>query len=87
MELVLRGSGDRRRLVWYWYDVGGRTALKPLAAKGWLLWARLHGREDSAQLALSLPCQADCAQEREVLATLVTPARDLYQALYAGGHR
>ena len=31
-ELVLR-AGDRERLVWYWYDISGRTTLSAFGAK------------------------------------------------------
>jgi exosortase A len=65
-ELVLTKGGDRR-LVWSWYDIGGRVAVRPLVAKAYGALNRLQGGSGDASLvavAAGFPLRPEQARER-----------------------
>lgn len=52
-EILIRGDGGRR-VVWYWYDVGGSRTATDLRAKALEAWNQLiHGSSASALIVLS----------------------------------
>ena len=82
IEMILRGRDRERLLVWYWYEVGDRLALRSIEAKREQIVAALHGRRDGAWLALSLQCDTDCARERAVISHARPGADTLYRQLF-----
>ena len=67
-EAILHNAVGARRIVWYWFDVGGSqttsgTRTKILQLKRFLQ----RGRADGALVALSVACPFDCSSERTVL--------------------
>ena len=58
--VLVDGSGDRRLVRW-WYEVGGRRSASGLVAKLQQVGARLAGRPAAALVAFSTACDTDCA--------------------------
>ncbi|MCG5510326.1 exosortase A [Ectothiorhodospira lacustris] len=49
-ETILRGPGDRGRIVWHWYQVADRPTARPIEVKLLEAWARLSGHRDGSLL-------------------------------------
>jgi exosortase A len=84
-DTTLVGFGDDRRLVRWWYEVGGRRSASDLTAKLHQVPARLTGRHEAALIAFSAECAGeDCTAaatalddfEREVATPLAATLRD-----------
>lgn len=71
----LEDAEGRRRRVEAWYEVGGRMAASGLEAKLRQLTAMLRGRRDGALIAVSAPCEPDCAAAKHRLRTFVQGLR------------
>jgi EpsI family protein len=82
-EIELGNRGERR-LVWYWYWVGGYTAHDSTRAKLWEAVAALHGRRDGAVIALSAPCAIQCDTARAQMAEFLVHAGGALDAAAAG---
>ena len=57
----------QEHLLWTWYEIGGRTAVRKLDAKLAELAGRIRGRTDAAVVALLTPCVPDCETARREL--------------------
>jgi EpsI family protein len=71
VELAARGE---RRLVWYWYRVGGTPTHDRTQAKLLELPALARGRRDGAVIAVSASCTIRCDVAREQMADLLSIA-------------
>ena len=49
-ESLLRDREGGNRLVWYWYQVAGRTTVRPVEVKLLEAWARLTGHQEGSLL-------------------------------------
>jgi exosortase len=60
-------SDNRTRLLWHWYEIGGRNAWsKPTIVLDKLI-GYFAGRRDASIIALRAECHADCGSAREAL--------------------
>ena len=59
-DTVLVDRAGDRRLVRWWYDVGGRRSASDVTAKLHQVLARLAGRPEAALIAFSAACAGDC---------------------------
>ena len=67
-EAILHNAVGARRIVWYWFDVGGAQTTSGMRTKILQLKRFLQrGRADGALVALSVACPFDCSSERTVL--------------------
>ncbi|MFP4244375.1 MAG: exosortase A [Ectothiorhodospira sp.] len=74
-ETVLRGRDGRDRLVWHWYQVAGRTTVRPIEVKLLEAWARLTGHlEGSLLVTVSTGFRDDPDEAREALAAFLLQA-------------
>ena len=48
----LRGPGEQRIVVWYWYWINGRLTVSDHVAKAWQAFDRLLGRGDSSAVVI-----------------------------------
>jgi EpsI family protein len=64
IELV---RGDRRRLVWVWYRVGGRNTASLAQAKVFEVLGVLRGETTGALVAVSVECSITCDGQRSIL--------------------
>ena len=82
-EAILRRTDGARRIVWFWYDIGGARTVSGVRVKA-LQLRRLftRGRADGAFAAVSVDCAFDCGTERAVLGhTIASLREDVAQAL------
>ena len=77
--VLVDASGDRRLVRW-WYQVGGRRSASDLVAKLQQVAARLAGHPAAALVAFSTTCKIDCAA---AAATLDAFERDMNPELGA----
>ncbi|MFP4080925.1 MAG: exosortase C-terminal domain/associated protein EpsI, partial [Ectothiorhodospira sp.] len=74
-ETVLRGRDGRDQLVWHWYQVAGRTTVRPIEVKLLEAWARLTGHlEGSLLVTVSTGFRDDPDEAREALAAFLLQA-------------
>ena len=64
---VVNRRDERRWLVWYWIEVGGRPTLNRYIAKLAEIPALLNGRQDAVVVTLMTPCARDCAGAQDRL--------------------
>jgi len=76
--LTLRGPGGQRRLVWYWYNVGGRQTVSPVSAKLFEIVGLFTGRSDASMIAISTTCNPACAEAEPVLDSFL---QEMYPSL------
>lgn len=82
-ETVMRGPGDRGRIVWHWYQVADRATARPIEVKLLEAWARLSGHRDGSLLVAvttEFPITAD--EGRAVLQDFLTRMPGLIQVEY-----
>jgi EpsI family protein len=82
-ELVLAVRGERR-LIWYWYRVGGVPTHERTRAKLLEVPALLRGRRDGAVVAVSARCAVRCDDARTEMAEFLAVAGLLLEALADG---
>jgi EpsI family protein len=71
--------GDRRRLVWSWYRVGGRNASSLGSAKLLEIVGVLRGDPTGALVVVSAECETTCDAQRAILERfLKSRAADLH---------
>ena len=67
-EAIISNAVGARRVVWYWFDIGGATATSGSRTIVLALERLLtHGRTDGALVAVSMTCPFDCESERVAL--------------------
>jgi len=71
----------RVKLVYYWYQIGGKVASSDFDAKLFQLAGQLNGRQDVALLAVSTDCNVGCADAEKMLNKLIEPVNDMYLSL------
>ncbi|SFM23910.1 exosortase A [Ectothiorhodospira mobilis] len=74
-ETFLRGREGEDRLVWHWYQVAGRTTVRPVEVKLLEAWARLTGHEEGSLLVtVSTGFRAGPEEARKTLAGFLRQA-------------
>ncbi len=64
-ETILKSDEGERRIIYYWYIVGGHKAVDDLTAKLWQGYSRLAGNSQAGIMAISSLCtNDDCAGAR-----------------------
>jgi exosortase len=64
-------SDQRHSLIWWRYQIGGRTFTRGLPCQLWYGLEAMLSNPPSSLIALRAPCQADCVQARRELTELV----------------
>lgn len=74
LEQLLEHSNNKRRLVWYWYNIAGQFTTNKYAAKIYQLLGLLTGKREAMVVAVAIDIDDDLEHAREVLSkfTLVT---------------
>ncbi|GMQ89119.1 MAG: exosortase A [Gammaproteobacteria bacterium] len=71
-ELLIVNSLSDQRLIWYWYEIGGRPVTGTLRGKWYELLARLNGTHCAAQvIAVSAAYELDAAEARSAMGELL----------------
>ena len=70
-EIELVASNGKERLVWYWYNIGGRLTVNKYEAKAMQLTGLLIGQPRAYMVAVSVPVKDDVEQSREFIQKLV----------------
>ncbi len=63
---------DARSLIWWRYDIAGRTFVQPLLCQLWYGLNATVWNPPSSLIALRAPCRGDCRQARSLLTDLIT---------------
>ena len=71
MEQVIENSKNEKRLVWYWYNIGGQLTVNKYKAKLLQLTGLLMGQPQAYMVAVSVPVKDDVEQSREFLQNVV----------------
>ncbi|MDX2506029.1 MAG: EpsI family protein, partial [Gammaproteobacteria bacterium] len=71
MEQVIENSKNDKRLVWYWYNVGGRLTVNKYEAKTLQLVSLLVRQPQAYMVAVSVPVNDDIKQSREFLKNVI----------------
>ena len=75
MEQVIENSRNEKRLVWYWYNIGGQLTVNKYEAKALQLVGLLKGQPQAYMVAVSVPISVhmndDITQSREFIQNVV----------------
>ena len=81
MEQVIENSQSDKRLVWYWYNIGGQLTVNKYEAKVLQLAGLLIGQPQAYMVAVSVPVNENIERSREfiqgVVNDLKTPLANL----------
>ena len=76
MEQVIENSKNEKRLVWYWYNIGGQLTVNKYEAKVLQLAGLLMGQPQAYMVAVSVPIPVhmndDIKQSQESLLQIIT---------------
>ncbi len=76
MEQVIENSKNEKRLVWYWYNIGGQLTVNKYEAKALQLAGLLMGQPQAYMVAVSVPIPVhmndDIKQSQESLLQIIT---------------
>lgn len=74
MEQVIDNNQNNKRLVWYWYNIGGQLTVNKYEAKLLQLTGLLMGKPQAYMVAVSVPIHMneDVKQSREFLQDVVS---------------
>lgn len=75
LEQLLRHDNGRKRLVWYWYEVAGRSTVSALEGKIFQVWGALRRDTRGTVVAMAMNYEDDPAAARAKLATFLAPMR------------
>jgi EpsI family protein len=67
-EQMLESTSGQRRLVWYWYRVGGRRTISDYRAKLLQLWGVLEGNRQASVIVIAADFDENADAARQVLA-------------------
>jgi hypothetical protein len=71
VEIVAADDHNRRTLVWYVYDIGGREFVTPLFSQLWYGVRSLGGPPYSVLFAFRTACESSCDSARDTLRSFV----------------
>jgi len=71
LEQVVENSKNEKRLVWYWYNIGGKLTVNKYEAKLLQLTGLLMGQPQAYMVAVSVPVNDDIERSRKVLKNIV----------------
>ncbi len=71
VEIVAADAHNRRTLVWYVYDIGGREFVTPLFSQLWYGVRSLGGAPYSVLFAFRTACESSCDSARDTLRSFV----------------
>lgn len=67
-EILLESVKNERRIIYFWYDVGGHRVIDNLTAKLWQGYSRFVGNSQAGIIAVSSLCtNDDCTNARSAL--------------------
>jgi EpsI family protein len=73
-EQMLESTSGQRRLVWYWYRVGGRQTISDYRAKLLQLWGDLEGNHQATVIVIATDFDENADTARQVLAEFLSAA-------------
>ncbi|MES2625861.1 MAG: exosortase C-terminal domain/associated protein EpsI [Pseudomonadota bacterium] len=65
-------SSRQKKLIWYWYDVGGHTTSNQYYAKLFQILAQLQGKNYANLVAISIACAGDCHERQQYLENYIS---------------
>ncbi len=72
LEQVIENNQNNKRLVWYWYNIGGQVTVNKYEAKILQLTGLTSGNPQAYVVAVSVPIKGDIKLSRESLQEIVT---------------
>jgi EpsI family protein len=76
MEQMIENSRNEKRLVWYWYNIGGQVTVNKYEAKLLQLKGLLIGQPQAYMAAVSVAINGDAEQSREFLNDIVSDLKE-----------
>lgn len=67
----IESASGQRKLLWYWFEVGGEHTNDTYSAKLYQLIALLNGRKDANLIAIASDCRLNCAQAEELIPSFI----------------
>ncbi|MDX2503511.1 MAG: EpsI family protein [Gammaproteobacteria bacterium] len=80
LEQLIENSQNQKRLVWYWYNIGGRVTINKYEAKVMQLTGLITGQPQAYMAAVSVAIKGDVENARKALREIVS---DMQQPLAA----
>ncbi|NOZ38017.1 MAG: EpsI family protein [Gammaproteobacteria bacterium] len=71
LEQLIENNKKQRRLVWYWYNVGGQLTINKYEAKVMQLAGLLAAQPQAYMIAVSIAVTADIVQARGAMLTII----------------
>ena len=65
-------KSKEKKLVWYWYDIGGYVTSNQYYAKLFQILAQLEGKNYASLIAISIVCEDDCKERQHYLENYVS---------------
>jgi EpsI family protein len=66
-EAEITNNSNERKLVWYWYDIGGYITSNQYYAKLFQVFAQLRGKNYANLIAVSTTCKTECKERQQYL--------------------
>jgi EpsI family protein len=66
-EAEITNNSNERKLVWYWYDIGGYITSNQYYAKLLQVFAQLRGKNYANLMAVSITCRTECKEGQQYL--------------------
>lgn len=76
----IESDSGQRKLVWYWFEVGGAQTNDAYIAKILQLFALVNGRKDASFIAVAADCRLDCVDTSGLLDSFI---EDMYSGIKA----
>ena len=71
LEQIIENKKNEKRLVWYWYNIGGDVTINKYEAKLLQLAGILMGRPQAYMVAVSVPVNDDVENSRKFIRDVV----------------
>ena len=71
LTAVIESISGQRKLLWYWFEVGGLQTSNSYSAKLYQLIALFNGRKDASLIAVASDCRSNCAQAEELIQSFI----------------
>lgn len=75
--IEIMNISNNRKLVWYWYDVGGYITSNKYYAKAFQIFSQLQGKNYGDLIAISVLCEEECKEKEQYLEDYVSGWREV----------
>jgi hypothetical protein len=67
----IANTSNQKKLIWYWYDIGGYITSNQYYAKLFQILAQLQGKNYANLIAVSIECKSACKESQQYLEAYV----------------